>query len=55
MEQLFPFFILTGTNHLTSALFLFSSERQMTSNNYLKSKDVIPDKNNVQNFGLAKG
>ena len=62
MEQLLLSFILTCTNHLTSALFLFSSGRQMTSvyfvnvslNDYLKSKDLISDKNNVQNFSLAK-
>ena len=63
MEQLLLFFILTCTNHLTSALFLFSSGRQITSvyfvdglflSNYLKSKDLISDKNNVQNFSLAK-
>ena len=58
MEQLLLSFILTSTNHPTSALFLFSSGRQMTSvyfvgvslNDYLKSKDLISDKNNVQNF-----
>ena len=31
MEQLLLSFILTCTNHQTSALFLFSSGRQMTS------------------------
>ena len=64
MKQLLLSFILTCTNYLTSALFLFSFGRQMTSvyfvgvslNDYLKSKDVIyiSDKNNVQNFSSAK-
>ena len=31
VEQLSFFLILTGTNHLTQGLFLFSSGRQMTS------------------------